>query len=336
METIPLNESSTSPPLSPEITEVLYGNDNIQRRVLEAYSQIKEQHEACIDHTEVAMVVTYDAIWNGLLNLKKRGIRMRCIVEATPENIIYCKKLTEIAQVRHLTAVRSNFGIADRKLCLLHTIANEEQPLSHAIITNVKGIVDAQQYLFETLWSKAIPIEKKIKEIEEGIVSEFIETLSDNDEIHAILQRLLKSTMQDLLVILPTVNTFFRYEKEGVIQSLKEEAKHGVKVRILMQRTASNNSNNNSTLKEEKIIQELIKDPLIEIQYLDKLFNTKLITIVSDRRLSLAIEVNDDIRKTTNEAIGLATHSNSESTVLTYISIFETLWAQAELKPKKR
>jgi hypothetical protein len=34
----------------------------------------------------------------------------------------------------------------------------------------------------------------------------------------------------------------------------------------------------------------------------------------------------------------LATHSNSESTVLTYISIFETLWAQAELKlkPKKR
>ena len=36
---------------------------------------------------------------------------------------------------------------------------------------------------------------------------------------------------------------------------------------------------------------------------------------------------------TTNEAIGLATHSNSESTVLTYISIFETLWTQAELRP---
>jgi two-component system, OmpR family, sensor histidine kinase VicK len=328
-----LNESSSSsPPL--EKTEVLYGNDNIQRRVLEAYSQIQEQHEACIDHTEVAMVVMYDAIWNGLLNLKKRGIRMRCIVEATSENIVYCKKLTEIAQVRHLTAVRSNFGIADRKLCLLHTIANEEQPLSHAIITNVKGIVEAQQYLFETLWSKAIPLEKKIKEIEEGIVTEFIETLSDNHEIHAILQRLLKSTMRDLLVILPTANTLFRYEEEGVIQSLKEEAKHGAKVRILIQRAASNNDNNNSRLKEEKIIQELIKDPLIEIQYLDKLSNTKLITVVSDRRLSLTIEINDDARKTSNEAIGLATYSNSEATVLTYISIFETLWAVAELKPQ--
>ena len=119
-----------------------------------------------------------------------------------------------------------------------------------------------------------------------------------------------------------------------MIQSLKEEAKHGAKVRILIQRAASNNDNNNSRLKEEKIIQELIKDPLIEIQYLDKLSNTKLITVVSDRRLSLTIEINDDARKTTNEAIGLATSSNSEATVLTYISIFETLWAQAELTHK--
>ena len=47
----------------------------------------------------------------------------------------------------------------------------------------MKGIVDAQQYLFETLWSKAIPIEKKIREIEGGVIDEFIETLSDNDEI---------------------------------------------------------------------------------------------------------------------------------------------------------
>jgi two-component system, OmpR family, sensor histidine kinase VicK len=76
------------------------------------------------------------------------------------------------------------------------------------------------------------------------------------------------------------------------------------------------------------------KTPLIEIQYLDKLSNTKLITIVSDTKLSLAIEVNNDNAKTTSEAIGLATHSNTESTVLTYVSIFETLWAKAEVKPR--
>jgi hypothetical protein len=33
----------------------------------------------------------------------------------------------------------------------------------------------------------------------------------------------------------------------------------------------------------------------------------------------------------TNQAIGLTTYSNSEATVLSYASIFETLWTHAEL-----
>lgn len=74
----------------------------------------------------------------------------------------------------------------------------------------------------------------------------------------------------------------------------------------------------------------MLNDPLIEVQCLNKLSNSKLITIISDTSFSF-IEVNDDTALTTNEAIGLATYSNSESTVLSYISIFETLWTQTEL-----
>jgi two-component system, OmpR family, sensor histidine kinase VicK len=171
--------------------------------------------------------------------------------------------------------------------------------------------------------------EKKIREFEEGVIDEFIETLSNNDEIHAVLERLLKSTMRELLVILPTINTFIRFENEGLRQLLKEEAKRGVKTRMLIQRTyaAKNDNTNKDNFKsnEETNIQELFKDALIEVQYLNKLSNSKLIAIISDTRLSLTIEVNDDTAPTTNEAIGLATYSNSESTVLSYVSIFETL-----------
>ena len=73
-----------------------------------------------------------------------------------------------------------------------------------------------------------------------------------------------------------------------------------------------------------------------QIQYLSKLSNNKLITIVSDAGLSLSIEVNDDTAKTTNEAIGLATYSNSRSIVSSYASIFETLDSQAELRSKAK
>ncbi|MGC1930940.1 MAG: hypothetical protein WA667_18370 [Candidatus Nitrosopolaris sp.] len=39
-----MNETNSSSP-RPEMTEVLYENDNIQRRVLEAYSRIKRKYE---------------------------------------------------------------------------------------------------------------------------------------------------------------------------------------------------------------------------------------------------------------------------------------------------
>jgi hypothetical protein len=52
-------------------------------------------------------------------------------------------------------------------------------------------------------------------------------------------------------------------------------------------------------------------------------------TIVSDNELSLIIELNDDTQQNSKQAIGLATYSNSESTVLSYASIFEALWIQS-------
>jgi two-component system, OmpR family, sensor histidine kinase VicK len=45
-----------------------------------------------------------------------------------------------------------------------------------------------------------------------------------------------------------------------------------------------------------------------------------------DRKLSLSIEVKDDSNEIADDlAIGLATYSNSKSTVLPYASIFEGL-----------
>ena len=56
------------------------------------------------------------------------------------------------------------------------------------IISYAKGIVDAQQYLFDTFWSKAIPAEKRIKELEDGVIHKFMENISGPDEIHDIIK----------------------------------------------------------------------------------------------------------------------------------------------------
>jgi two-component system, OmpR family, sensor histidine kinase VicK len=62
---------------------------------------------------------------------------------------------------------------------------------------------------------------------------------------------------------------------------------------------------------------------------LNKSVQTTVTTIIADNELSLVIELKDNTKYNSNEATGLATYSNSESTVLSYASIFETLWIQS-------
>lgn len=72
----------------------------------------------------------------------------------------------------------------------------------------------------------------------------------------------------------------------------------------------------------EKALESVNGYRNIELRY--KSIKTQLTTIIADRELSLVIE-----EKENEEAIGFATSSNSESTVLSYASIFENLWAQS-------
>ncbi|MGB8034761.1 MAG: HAMP domain-containing sensor histidine kinase, partial [Nitrososphaeraceae archaeon] len=58
---------------------------------------------------------------------------------------------------------------------------------------------------------------------------------------------------------------------------------------------------------------------------------TKVTVLVVDRKYSLTIELKDDSKDNSNEAMGFATYSNSKPTVLSYASIFESLWMQTEL-----
>jgi hypothetical protein len=144
-----MDGTGSSSPLPPETTEVSYGNDNIQGGVVEAYSWIQEELDGCVDYSEISMHIELEAIYNFHVQLKRKGIRLRVVTEFTDDNVSYVKKLKEVSEVRRLTGIKSNFDIVDRKVCLLHSISHEDHPLSHAIMTNAKALVEAQQFLFD-------------------------------------------------------------------------------------------------------------------------------------------------------------------------------------------
>jgi hypothetical protein len=341
--------------VSSETTEVLYGNENIIRRTLETFLWVKERIEGSFENAGPAIHVIYEPIWDGLVRLKERGVKIRGVTEITADNISYCKKLMEVCELRHLDGVRTNFAIADGKEALLHGVSQETNPLSQAIVTSSKALVQAQEYLFENLWKSASPAQYKIKEIEEGVKPPFMETLRDPLEIQKIGADLVKSAKHEIqMLLLPADNNgntndirpFLTEERKQVIlQLLKIAVLHGIRVRILTSKTLHG--------EIEKLIEEQQQEKMMEsdgkneieaaqgkfeIHFIDSLHQQRFQTKTSILIVDLKVCLIEDLKEyksndpgNDGEILSLATYSNRESVVLTYISIFETLWTQTEL-----
>jgi two-component system, OmpR family, sensor histidine kinase VicK len=218
---------------------------------------------------------------------------------------------------------------------MLHGISQEADPLSHAIVTSVKGIVDAQQYMFENLWNKAIPAEQKIREIEQGIKPDIIETITDPIRIQNLYLSLIRSALTEIMLIIPTANAIYRQIKIGILHLLKEvTANHSNNSNFDMNIRILTSSINDYHVAEEQKIKILLSSFHTQIRNIETDSTTKSTIIIIDRKESLVIELKDDSKDTFSESIGFATYSNSRATVLSYTSIFESFWKQSDLVKK--
>jgi hypothetical protein len=313
----------------PERTEIITGADNIARLTIESVPHVMEQLDNCLDSNTPASFIEVPPVWDSFKQLKKKGVRLRFITEITKDNLHYCKEMAKVLELRHLDGIKGNLGIIDGgREYRAYPRIKPGVPPDVLIRSTAKVFVEQQQFFFETLWKKAIPAKQRFKEIEEGAKREFVETTRDPSEIQKIGFDLIKKAEDEILVLFSTANAFRRQEKAGAFVLLKEAAKQrGVKVRILV--PIGNNDNNNNNTVSERIQQ--IKDAGIDIRTIKQTFQNKLSTLIVDQSLCLTVELKDDTMETSDEAIGLATYSNSEATVFSYVSIFENLWIQTEL-----
>jgi signal transduction histidine kinase len=295
--------------------------------ILDIFSNAKHRIDVCGNSNFPLKISLFESIKKVVIAAKNRGIRLRFVVEITYENLQYCKDLMKIAdEIRHMDKIEANFGLNEIEYLGSITLQGEET--LQATYSNVMEVVEQQQFIFNTLWSKAIPAEQKIREIEEGIKPEVIETISNPFEIQKLAFELVRSARDEILLVFSTANAFHRQERTGMIKLLKEAAEHGVKVRIL--------TPIDDLLKEivQKLIggwQEQQNQQRIDIRFIGRFSQTKIRILVVDKVSSLVVELKDDTKQISYEAMGLATYSNSKSTVLSYVSIFETLWMQTEL-----
>jgi two-component system sensor histidine kinase VicK len=279
---------------------------------LQGLYKVREKFDSCSDKIGPSVIVTIEPVWKELIEIKKRAGKIRLLTEITKDNIPFCKELMKIGELRHFDGVKVNFAILDGKEYQATIIHEESEPVTQLIVSNAKSFVDQHQYVFDTLWSRAIPGEQKIKEIQEGIRPDFADVVHDYKEIQKINFNLIKSAKKEILVLFLTINAFHQHTQ--LMQLFKEAAKErGVKIRIMM--PAANEIND--------AIDVLKEQQQINIQYLKKSFQTNVTVFVVDNVFSLTVESKGDREENTK-----ATYSNIESTAISYASIFETLWIE--------
>ena len=188
-----------------------------------------------------------------------------------------------------------------------------------------------EQFVTDPFWNRAIPTEQEIREIEieKGTVldkRDTVQVIQDPFQIQNIGQEIGRAAKDEILIIYSSVNAFHRQEKLGAIQSLREIIEGtGVKARILTPK---------GELIEATVQRLKEQQRKIDIRYTEPGLQTYVTIVVVDRKSSLVVELKDDTKKSSYEAMGLGTYSNRKATVLSYVSIFESLWKQSELCQK--
>ena len=143
--------------------KVLCETSYVIDKELEFFSNSKFKIDTCMDHTRLSLAFGIESIRKSFLDAKNRDVKLRYITEITTENISFCKELMKIAEIRHLDGIKSNFMVSEGEY--LAPAASQVIygcVASQIIYSNEKEIVELQQYVFDTLWNKAIPAKIKI------------------------------------------------------------------------------------------------------------------------------------------------------------------------------
>ena len=199
--------------------------------------------------------------------------------------------------------------------------------LNHAYGKNLKNFMGTTQFISDPFWDKTIPTEEEINEITHELKKPDIRVINNPQEALKTADQLIKTAKNEILLLFSSANALFRrlIRADG-LTTMREliQAQKEIKIRIL-------------TPFDEKIsdlVNDLKKFSNIDIKFLAEPLHLKVTIVVVDRSYSMAVELVNDEVDNSIDAMGLSTYSNSKSTVLYYVSIFESLWKQADIYKK--
>src|SRR5215211_5012088 len=305
-----------------ERTEMLIGPEVTTNQAWEFFSHVYKKFDGCASSAapSIAMTIFRDAY----KSMKSRGIKIRWVTDITKDNLKHCKDLMQYAEVRHISSLNGNFAVSETEYIAAATI-KEGQPLPKLIYSNSKEMVEQQQNIFDIFWSKAIPAEQRIKEIEEDREEEFLEIINNPEKATEIYVNLAKSVKSSALLLLPSSKALIMEYELGIIDYLMQASrnKDARDIRII----CSINDDN------AQIVKRLYEEaPNIGILNTTTNLATKVF-VANDDTLFRA-ELSDPEAGAFSKAFGFAIYSNSKPTVGAFKSFFELVWQSHKINEK--
>ncbi|MGC1931951.1 MAG: HAMP domain-containing sensor histidine kinase, partial [Candidatus Nitrosopolaris sp.] len=326
-------------PAEQKIREIEDGIDPPETKVLEDPAEVFNHMRYVIENASKRLICSssggmYLAYNNFFDQYKKildkhrrgEGEGIRWLTAIDKEN----KDLVEVfinagVQVRHVGILPPiNFAVDNTHFYATIDKMEGGKIMQSLLTSNESKYVNYYSSLFEGLWNNGIDAEIRIRDIEEGIDSANIEIIQNSHEALKRSSNLVKNANEEALLMFSTPNAFRRQLESQSLLQFKETTKEHpfVKIKILIP--------SDEQIKEtiEKIRVEY---PSVDFRIYEQSLNTRITIVLVDKRECMIIEVKDDTKGDSYTAVGLSVYSNSKSIVVSYVSIFESLWRQTEL-----
>jgi len=165
-------------------TRIIFGKGNAINTEVGIFHNAATSIDTCMTYTRPSLAVSLKSIKDSFLAAKRRGIKLRYITEINHHNFEDCEELLGIVhELRHLDGVKTNFMISEKEYLAPLIQEKSEDIASEHIYSDTVQIVEHGQCIFDTLWSKSIPAEERIKQLMDGEVAPETKIVDSEDEI---------------------------------------------------------------------------------------------------------------------------------------------------------
>jgi two-component system sensor histidine kinase VicK len=294
---------------------ILDGIQSTTNAILRLLSKSKSGVDICSNYSVLSLAIADEAFQKALSEAKRRGVKLRCVIEITKENIAYCKELMGRVELRHLDGLKGTFILNEREYLSISTATLlEGKTIPQIVHTDIEQIVEQQQHIFDTFWNKTISAQEKIGEIEKEVEPFSIDIIRDRKCAESLFTSEIQHARSEVLIAVSSIRYLEYLTEIGLINSIKQAKSKGVNIMILY------SEEKRDEIAAVQVISAITRYAKIKrisgiqgsILLID---NSKVLTISEDERVDALVAI----------------HSDSKSLVKNFGSLLDTLWDETEI-----